>query len=137
MLALDTNTVSYFFRGDPQVVPRMLATEPSLLAVPSVVVYELRYGLHRLPHTAAGPRIQALETFLRPLRILDFDATCADVAATIRARLERMGTGIGPHDLLIAATALRHQATLITRNTSEFSRVPGLDLVDWHATPAP
>ena len=48
------------------------------------------------------------------------------------ADLEAAGTPIGPHDTLIAATALRHQGTLITRNVREFSRVPGLQLLNWH-----
>ena len=48
--------------------------------------------------------------------------------------LESAGTPIGPHDTLIAATALRHQATLVTRNVREFARVPGLQWVNWHET---
>ena len=72
MLALDANTISYFFRGDPLVVQRMCATTPAQLAVPSVVVYELRYGLLRLPEAAARPRLDALAKFLQPLQVLDF-----------------------------------------------------------------
>ena len=136
MLALDTNTISYYFRGDTQVVPRMHALPPAQLAVPSVVVYELRYGLMRLPPAAAQPRLEALSTFLLPLRVLDFDEACAQVAATLRARLEAEGRPIGPHDLLIAATALRHGAALVTRNVAEFSRVQGLEVVNWHDSPA-
>ena len=48
------------------------------------------------------------------------------------AELEAGGTPIGPHDTLIAATALRHQAILVTRNEREFSRVAGLQWVNWH-----
>lgn len=135
MLALDANTISYFFRGDPLVVQRMCATAPAQLAVPSVVVYELRYGLLRLPDAAARPRLDALAKFLQPLRVLDFDEPGAQAAAALRARLESQGTPIGPHDLLIAATALRHGASLVTRNVREFSRVSGLEIVNWHDTP--
>lgn len=60
MLVLDTNTISYYFRGDPQVVPRLLALSPSDIGVPAIVVYELRHGLLRLPPEAAQPRLQAL-----------------------------------------------------------------------------
>jgi tRNA(fMet)-specific endonuclease VapC len=132
VFALDTNTVSYYFRGDPQVVPRMHALPPARLLVPSVVVYELRYGLLRLPPAAAQPRLEALDTFLEALQVLDFDEGCAQVAASLRVRLEGAGSPIGPHDLLIAATALRHGAALVTRNVAEFSRVPGLEVVNWH-----
>ncbi len=133
MLVLDSNTISYYFRGDPLVVPRMQALKPAEVGVPVIVEYELRYGLMRLPPEAAAPRLAALAKLLQPLQVLPFDSECAAHAARIRAELESIGMPIGPHDTLIAATALRHQATLVTRNVREFSRVPGLQWVDWHA----
>ena len=135
MLILDSNTISYYFRGDPQVVPRLQAIRPADLGVPAVVEYELRYGLLRLPEEVAAPRLDALARFLQPLRILAFDSECALQAARLRAGLEARGQPMGPHDTLIAATALRHQATLVTRNVREFSRAPGLQLLNWHDAP--
>lgn len=132
MLLLDSNTISYYFRGDPQVVPHLQALSPADIGVPAIVEYELRYGLMRLPAEAAHPRLAALTALLRPLQILPFDSECAAQAARIRVELEAAGTPIGPHDTLIAATALRHQATLITRNGREFSRVTGLQWLNWH-----
>ena len=133
MLVLDSNTISYYFRGDPQVVPRLQALRPADLGVPTIVEYELRYGLLRLPPEAATPRLTALAQLLQPMQTLPFDSECAAIAARIRADLEAVGTPIGPHDTLIAATALRHQATLVTRNVREFARVPGLQCLNWHA----
>ena len=132
MLVLDNNTISYYFRGDPQVVPRLQALRQAELGVPTIVEYELRYGLQRLPAEAAEPRQAALAQLLRPMPLLPFDRDCAAIAARLRAALESAGKPIGPHDTLIAATALRHQATLVTRNISEFSRVPGLQCLNWH-----
>jgi tRNA(fMet)-specific endonuclease VapC len=132
MLILDTNTISYYFRGDPRVVPRMQALRPADLGVPAIVEYELRCGLLRLPEAAATPRLAALTQLLRPMQLLSFDSDCALYAAKIRVALEAAGTPIGPHDTLIAAIALRHQATLVTRNIDEFSRVPGLTCMNWH-----
>lgn len=133
MLVLDANTISYYFRGDAQVVPRLQALPPEEAGVPAIVIYELRYGLLRLPPEASRPRLDALEKLLRPMRVLDFDDACARQAASIRCALERQGTPIGAHDVLIAATALRHQARLVTRNEREFARVAGLQVVNWHA----
>lgn len=132
MLILDTNTISYYFRGDPAVTGRLQALTPSEVTVPAIVEYELRYGLQRLPGEAARPRLEALNTFLQPLTILPFDSRAAQYAAVIRAELEAAGTPIDLHDLLIAATALRHGATLVTRNVREFARVPGLLWENWH-----
>jgi predicted nucleic acid-binding protein len=65
---------------------------------------------------------------------LSFDLADAEHAGAIRTHLERAGTPIGHYDLLIAAQARRHGATLVTANQREFARVPGLDVVD-RATP--
>jgi tRNA(fMet)-specific endonuclease VapC len=51
----------------------------------------------------------------------------------LRASLEKRGELIGPNDLLIASIALAYAVTLVTHNTDEFRRVPGLELEDWQA----
>lgn len=132
MLILDSNTISYYFRGDPLVVTRLQALRPTDVGVPAIVEYELRYGLMRLPADAAAPRLAALSRLLQPMHSLPFDSDCARHAASLRAALEASGTPIGEHDTLIAATALRHQGTLVTRNLREFNRVPGLQVQSWH-----
>ncbi|MCA9576171.1 MAG: type II toxin-antitoxin system VapC family toxin [Sandaracinaceae bacterium] len=126
MLVLDSNTIS------PAVALRFHALRPAELGVPAIVEYELRYGLLRLPRDAMQPRMTALTELLHPMHRLPFDEQCAEHAARIRADLESAGTPIGPHDVLIAATALRHQSELVTRNVREFARVPGLRVQNWH-----
>lgn len=132
MLILDSNIISYYLRGDPQIVPRVQALAPAEVGVPAIVEYELRYGLLRLPQEVAKPRLAALMQLLQPMQRLPFDSDCATHAARIRVELEAAGTPIGPHDTLIAATALRYQATLVTRNVREFSLVQGLQWLNWH-----
>lgn len=127
--ALDTNTLSYFLRGEGRVGERLAGTPPKNIAVPSVVVYEIRFGLRRAQRQAL---VRPLEQMLRLARVLDFDTQAAEHAADIRYSLELAGIPIGPHDLLIAATARRHACTLVTHNTREFSRVPGLLMEDWY-----
>jgi len=73
-------------------------------------------------------------SFLQPMQRLPFDSDCAAHAAMIRVELEAAGMPIGPHDTLIATTAIRYQATSVTRNMREFSRVPGLLCLNWHET---
>jgi tRNA(fMet)-specific endonuclease VapC len=72
-----------------------------------------------------------VQAFISNFVRLPFDSAAARVYAAIRAELESKGTPIGPNDFLIAATALHNQLTLITANTREFSRVPGLLVEDW------
>lgn len=127
--ALDTNTLVHFFNGVGRVPERLLATPPSQVAVPSVVVYELDVGVAKLH---PGHRRQhQLQTFLAHSRVLPFDRLAASTSAQLRVSLEATGLGIGPMDVLIAGTALAHGATLVTRNLREFRRVEGLDVVSW------
>lgn len=127
--ALDTNTVSYFMRGEGMVAQRLTATSPQAVALPAIVVFEIRFGLQR-----AARQVQkaAFDQMVQLTEVLSFDAEAAAHAADIRTALEVAGTPIGPHDLLIAATCRRYQRVLVTHNTREFSRVAGLVLEDWY-----
>ena len=71
--------------------------------------------------------------FLAPLTILPFDAAAVWFYGDLRADLERRGTPIGSIDTMIAAHALSQQALLVTNNTREFAKVPGLQLDNWVA----
>jgi tRNA(fMet)-specific endonuclease VapC len=62
---------------------------------------------------------------------LPFDDRAAEEYGKVRAELAVRGTPIGPNDLMIASIALANQVTLVTHNTAEFSRIPGLTLDDW------
>ena len=92
---------------------------------------ELAYGAAR-SHDPAGTMAK-LAAFLAPFASLPFDDSCADTYGRVRAQLERAGTPIGPNDLMIAAIAVTHNLTLVTHNTREFERIPGLSLTDWEA----
>jgi tRNA(fMet)-specific endonuclease VapC len=127
--ALDTNALIHALKGVGRVRESLLAQEPAAIAVPAVVVYEIEAGTLRSANPAA--RRMQLRRFLSALEVLAFDARAAEKSARIRADLEKLGHMIGPHDILIAGTALANGCTLITHNTREFSRVAGLETEDW------
>jgi tRNA(fMet)-specific endonuclease VapC len=132
MICLDTNVVIGFLRGTPRRLVETFERDVStgLFALPAIALFELRYGVAKSPR----PRENAdrLAIFLQlPIEVLSFEAPDADEAGDIRAHLERMGTPIGPYDLLIAAQARRRGASLVTANVAEFARVPGLRWEDW------
>lgn len=127
---LDTNTCIYYLTGKyPEVRTRLLAHRPVEIGVPAIVQAELLYGAQKSAKQEAN--LIAIGEFLAPFRIVAFDEEATSHYAELRAALEREGTPIGPNDMVIAATALSTKTTLVTHNTSEFSRVDGLGLEDW------
>ena len=104
------------------------------IGVCSVVAAELAYGVTK---SGSIRNRQALEMFLAPLTILPFDENAVWAYGELRAELERKGTTIGSLDTLIAAHALSQGALLVTNNTDEFARVPGLQLDNWVTAPSP
>lgn len=89
---------------------------------------ELYWGAHK---SGSRRNLSALEQFLAPLIVLDYDLAAAKIYGDLRAVLARKGTPIGPLDLQIAAHALALGTTLVTNNQREFKRVPGLTLANW------
>ena len=129
MYLLDTNTLSYYFRGEGEVAKRLLATPPQEIAISSITLFELEYGLRRRPGHKHSAQLQG---FVSLISVISLDAASAKAAADIRIALDKKGTPIGPFDLLIAACAIARPATLVTHNTQEFQRVPRLKLEDWY-----
>jgi tRNA(fMet)-specific endonuclease VapC len=130
MFLLDTNTLIYFFKGQGKVAEHLFAAAPGEVAISSVSLYEIEVGIAKSAQPAK--RRRQFDTFLAAVSVFPFDPTAARAAATLRVDLERRGLPIGPLDNLIAGVALAHRATLVTRNTREFSRLPGLALMDWY-----
>ena len=130
---LDTNVVIALLKGRPTGVRermRQTALEGHRVAVSTVALYELWYGVARSERRRENT--ERLRAFLSgAIEIVPFDEQDALMAGEIRASLERAGTPIGPYDLLIAAQAMRNGAILVTANVSEFSRVPDLAWQDW------
>lgn len=135
MICLDTNTVIVAInRRAPEVRRRLEAAlvQGDIVGLPTIVLYELWYGIKK----SARPQANAarLATFLSlDVQTWPFEPEDAEVAGAIRAALDAAGAPIGPYDVLIAAQARRRAALLVTANTGEFDRVPGLKTENWAA----
>ena len=133
MICLDTNVVIASIKRKPyRVRERLLQSLAAgdAVGLSAIALFEMWYGISK------SARRHESETNLLDFLTLDiaawpFDAQDAQEAGDIRAALARAGTPIGPYDVLIAAQARRRNATLITANEREFSRVPGLKTQDW------
>ena len=99
------------------------------VGISSITLAELQYGIKK---SAQPDKNQtALDQFLLPLEIVDFDTDAAIEYGKIRADLEKKGTPIGPLDTLIAAHVKVMGLILVTNNEKEFSRINGLKVENW------
>jgi len=129
---LDTNTCVTLIRqsdGAERIVRRLTRHRVTEVGVAALTVAELDFGVAKSRDPLRNRA--RLEQFLLPLQILPFDDAAAAQYGALRAALERRGLKIGPIDTLLAAQALSLTAVMVTNNTGEFERVPGLIVEDW------
>jgi len=127
---LDTCVVSDFFKKIPNVISQFEKNSPSLLAISSITVLEVEYGLAINPERAI--KLEPLwKALIRQIQIIPFTNEDARITAQLQCYLKNKGTLIGAYDALLAGTALNRKVTFVTSNTREFIRVPHLRLEDW------
>ena len=130
MYVLDTNICIHLLNARHAGIEKNFrAHAPSEIALCSIVKAELLFGARHSRRVSSN--LQRLKLFFAPLASLPFDDRCAEEYGQIRADLTAQGRVIGPNDMLIAAIARANNAILVTHNTSEFSRIVGLELEDW------
>lgn len=127
---LDTNACISYMNGQAPGLREIFHSKASSdIVVSSITKAELYFGSQK---SQARERSRAeQEVFFQHIDSLPFDDNAAEEYGSIRAYLERRGTPIGPHDMLIAAIARANGLIVVTHNTKEFSRIPGLNIEDW------
>ena len=130
---LDTNTCIQYLNGRSETIRERLESKKfEDIIVCSVVKAELFYGAKKSKRPEENLTKQ--QKFLGRFVSLPFDDKAAEAYSRIRADLEKLGTPIGPNDLMIAAIAVANEITLVTHNTKEFSRIDDLRSEDWEAS---
>ncbi len=127
---LDTCAVSDFIKGEINTLQKIKSLSPIDIAISSITIMELNYGLALNP-AKAKILVPIIENFLKVVSLLGFNKEEATISGNIRADLKKQGLLIGYYDILLAATALHHQLIFVTSNTNEFKRIPNLVLEDW------
>ncbi len=131
-LLLDTDVCIALLRGRSARPRQLLAAglnDGRALHVSTISMHELWFGVAGSERPEAGG--EELTRLATMLRILDFGPEDARAAGRIRNDLKRLGTPIGPFDMLIAGQAIARRLTLATGNRREFNRVEGLKLESW------
>lgn len=131
---LDTNACIQILRGRSSVLKARVATQvlPDL-AICASVWSELLVGAHLSTRGYATVRNEI--QWFADLSMVPFGRLEAEQHAEIRAYLQRLGQLIGERDMQISACARAHDLIVITHNTREFARVPGLKVEDWETDP--
>jgi tRNA(fMet)-specific endonuclease VapC len=127
---LDTNAVIGLLNdASSKLAQRARRERPDDIAISAIVAHELFYGAFKSERAAHNVALVDSLQFV----VLDFDKEDARQAGEVRALLASRGTPIDPYDVLIAGQARARKLTLVTHDTDEFRRVPGLRFDDWQA----
>jgi tRNA(fMet)-specific endonuclease VapC len=126
---LDTNIVIYVLKRRPLEVLSTFNANASRMAISAITLAELMHGAEKSSRVTEN--LAVVEDFCSRLDVLPYGPSAAQHYGAIRAALEKQGRPIGINDLHIAAHARSEGLVLVTNNTSEFERVPALELENW------
>jgi tRNA(fMet)-specific endonuclease VapC len=133
---LDTNAVSALMKGDGAVLDRLKKVAKADVYLPQPVLAEIAYGIERLPKSKRRDALrERLELVRSEIQRIDWSDEVSERYGVIKAVLEKKGKRIEDFDAAIAAHAATPDATLVTANTDDMIRVPGLMIEDWSAKP--
>ena len=130
MYLLDTNIISYWMRGNKRVIDRIKKHPPSNLALSTVTLAEILYGIEKSPMKKKERRLK-IEQISSLLGMYSFDEAAAGEYAVIRAQLKREGRVISERDTQIASIAMANKLTVVTHNVKEFGWIGKLKVEDW------
>ena len=135
MYLLDTTVwIDLLRTNSPAIRRRLVAHKGHTIGLSIITLCELQYGIEhraaRHPHLREREQ-HLLSVMVAPFDIFSLDQRVVESYGKVRAALAKDGTPIGALDTFIAAQALSLGATLVTSNSKEFQRVPGLDVEDW------
>lgn len=129
MFLLDTDTLIYCLKGNQAVVLHLQRHRHDILRISVISLMELYYGAYKSERVAANlAKVRRLEN---AFEVLAVDFSTAETFGMIKASMESQGTPLDDFDLVIAASALASNLTLVTNNEKHFLRVEGLKLQNW------
>ena len=128
---VDTDIVIAYFRGNPNVVNKILNVQSENLFISAMTKAELLIGPKNLKGKRAEKLLKIIEEFISFVTVLPFDSGCADIFSEISFSLKKQKRNIDDADIIIATTAIKNKSTLITHNQKQFSHIKNLPCIDW------
>lgn len=126
---LDTDICVFFLRGNDAVVSQIATINERDLAISIITLAELQFGAYHSAHVADN--LERVSFFNENTQLVSLTPEITTEYARLKADLRRSGATIADFDLLIAATAKRHNLVLVTNNIKHFDRIEGLTLANW------
>ncbi|WP_249978233.1 type II toxin-antitoxin system tRNA(fMet)-specific endonuclease VapC [Vreelandella olivaria] len=131
---LDTNICIFTIKNRPQKVRETFKQHHGQMCISSMTLMELIYGAEKSDFPERN--LATVEGFAARLEILEYGNMAASHTGQLRAEQAKAGKPIGPYDQMIAGHARSQGLILVTNNSREFKRVPGLRVEDWVSSPA-
>jgi len=127
---LDTDTISYFFKGDQNVIKTVdqYLHFFGFVNISVVTYYEVLNGLY---YKDARKQLERFEKFVELNNVIPMTLESAEISAKIAAKMKNNGNFISHNDILIAGIALENDYILITNNHDHFSRIENLEIENW------
>jgi len=126
---LDTNMVIYVLKRRPIEVLSQFNDNAGRMALSAITLSELYHGTEKSAKVAQN--LEVVEEFASLVQVLAYSTKASQHYGAIRSHLEKAGQPIGVNDVHIAAHARSEGLVVVTNNTSEFSRIPGLMVENW------
>lgn len=127
---IDTDILSYYFKGDPIVVENFqkYLAEFEIIEISLITYYEIMSGLL---YKNALKQLEIFNDFVSENFVIAATEESCKISSAIYSKLRTNGELIDDIDLLIAGIAIENEMTLVTNNTNHFGRIPGLYLENW------
>jgi len=125
---IDTNIVIYFLKGKYYIKDKIRQIGLDKCTISEITLAELYYGAEKSDFPEDN--IKIINDFIDDITIIPI-FNSIQIFGKEKARLRKIGKIISDFDLLIGSTAIAYDLTMVTRNTSEFERLEGIDLLDW------
>ncbi len=126
-MVLDTDTISYFLRGDSSVKDKFIEHQHQLAST-TVNYSELIYGLKKRDNKKYLPKV---ELIFENIKLYSFDKKSAKIFGILKATMQKRGIVVADMDLMIASIAIAYEEPLISNNLKHFSKIEGLDVESW------
>ena len=130
IVLIDTDVLSFFFRGHERVVAQFerYTQEFGAINLSMITYYEVLSGLL---HKDAHKQLEKFQTFVAASNLLPLSKLAVEKAAELYGTKRKRGTPVDDIDLLIAGIALAHDMGIVTRNTAHFEQLPGVYIENW------